>query len=63
MKIYCNQSNKYIYCAHYTSVKAYKVIPMSNVLLLQRRNWSSESNEYIVEEVWNSLDETCKGDV
>lgn len=63
MKVFCYNYIKSIYCDNYKSVKEYKVIPMSNVLLLQRRNWSSESNEYIVEEVWNSLDETCKGNV
>lgn len=63
VKVFCYSYIKSLYCNHMKSVKEYKVIPLSDVLMLQKRNWDNKSGKYVAEEVWNSLDETCKGNV
>ena len=63
MKIFCYTYIKSIYCNNYKSVKQYKVIPLSDVLALNVRRWDGDANDWVESEVWNSLDETCKGNV
>ena len=54
---------KSIYCNNSKRVKEYKVFPISDVLMLVRRKWDSSTRDYVSTEVWNNLDETCKGNV
>lgn len=62
-KVFCYAYIKSIYCNNYKQVKEYKVIPISNVLMLTTRKWNDSRQDYEETEVWTSLDETCKGNV
>lgn len=63
MKIFCYTYIKSIYCNNYKSVKQYKVIPLADVLSLSVKKWDGDAHDWVENEVWNSLDETCKGNV
>lgn len=63
MKVVCYSYLKSIYCNKVKRVKEYKVVPLSDVIMLTKRRWNSDAHEYVEDEVWNSLDETCKGNV
>ena len=63
MKIFCYTYIKSIYCNNYKSVKQYKVIPLADVLSLSVKKWDGDTHDWVENEVWNSLDETCKGNV
>ena len=63
MTISCYSYLKSIYCNKVKLVKEYKVIPLSDVIMLTKRRWDGNINKFVEEEVWNSLDETCKGNV
>ena len=63
MKIVCYSYLKSIYCNKVKRVKEYKVIPLSDVIMLTKRRWDNNTQKYVEDEVWNSLDETCKGNV
>ena len=63
MKVVCYSYLKSIYCNKVKRVKEYKVIPLSDVVMLTKSRWDGSINKYVEDEVWNSLDETCKGNV
>ena len=63
VKVFCYTYIKSIYHNNHKRVKEYKLIPLSDVLMLKTRKWNSKLNDYEEKEVWNSLDETCKGNV
>ena len=63
MKVVCYSYLKSIYCNKVKRVKEYKVIPLSDVIMLTKRRWDNNTQKYVEDEVWNSLDETCKGNV
>ena len=63
MKIFCYTYIKSIYCNNYKNVKQYKVIPLADVLSLSVKKWDGDAHDWVEREVWNSLDETCKGNV
>ena len=63
MKVVCYSYLKSIYCNKVKRVKEYKVIPLSDVIMLTKSRWDGSINKYVEDEVWNSLDETCKGNV
>jgi hypothetical protein len=63
VKVFCYSYIKSIYCNNYKSVRQYKVIPLADVLALNVRKWDGDKHDWVENEVWNSLDETCKGNV
>lgn len=63
MKVFCYSYVKSIYSNHQKRVREYKLVPVSDILFLKRRSWNGKKRSYDYEEVWNSLDETCKGNV
>ena len=63
LKVFCYTYVKSIYFDNCKRVKEYKVIPLSDVLMLKSRKWNNLMRDYEETEVWNSLDETCKGNV
>lgn len=63
MKVVCYSYLKSIYCNRVKCVKEYKVIPLSDVIMLTKHRWDGNADKYVDDEVWNSLDETCKGNV
>lgn len=63
MTISCYSYLKSIYYNKVKRVKEYKVIPLSDVIMLTKRILDGNINKFVEEEVWNSLDETCKGNV
>ena len=62
-KVVCYTYIKSLYCDDRRAVTQYKVIPLENVLLLKVRKWDGDTHDWVENEVWNSLDETCKGNV
>ena len=52
-----------IYYNKVKCVNEYKVIPLSDVIMLTKAVWNVELHKYTECEVWNSIDETCKGNV
>lgn len=62
-KVFCYDYLKSIYSNRTKYVKEFKVIPMSSVLQLKRRKWDGDIRDYVETEIWNQLDETCRGNV
>ena len=63
VKVFCYTYLKSIYRNNSKRVREYKLIPMSDVLMLKKRRWDKTTDGYVEDDVWNSLDETCKGNV
>ena len=63
MTISCYSYLKSIYYNKVKYVNEYKVIPLSDVIMLTKAVWNVELHKYTECEVWNSIDETCKGNV
>ena len=63
MTISCYSYLKSIYYNKVKCVNEYKVIPLSDVIMLTKAVWNVELHKYTECEVWNSIDETCKGNV
>lgn len=63
VKVFCYSYLKSIYKDSYTRRKVYDVFPISSLLMIKKHKWSGDTHDYIDTEMWNSLDEACKGNV
>ena len=63
VKVFCYSYVKSLYCDNWKKVREYQVIPISNILMLKKHKWNDAAHGWMDEEVWNNLDEACKGNV
>lgn len=63
VKVFCYSYVKSLYCDNWKKVREYQVIPISSVLTLKKHKWNDAAHGWMDEEVWNNLDEACKGNV
>ena len=54
---------KSIYCDKWNYRRVNKLIAAEDLLSIGHKSWNGDKHEYETTEVWNSLDETCKGNV
>ena len=54
---------KSIYCDKWKYQRVNKLFSAEDVLSIGHRSWNGEKRGYETTEVWNSLDETCRGNV
>ena len=54
---------KSIYCDKWKYQRVNKLFSAEDVLSIGHKSWNGEKHEYETTEVWNSLDEACKGNV
>ena len=54
---------KSIYCDKWKYQRVNKLFAAEDVLSIGHKSWNGEKRGYETTEVWNSLDETCKGNV
>ena len=64
IKVFCYSYLKSIYRDRTSMRKVYDLFPVSSLLMIKRRRWTGGGfGDFNETEIWNSLDETCKGNV